>query len=363
MRKGVAPKNYLDMDYDTLAQEIEEVRNFFPASEKQIQMIKDKIANLNDNVNLNIKMPSEAELKQLTGGMAGTASAMIDSLMKLEQQYADEFPPSDKQLEFIVNMYLCPDVPFEDFGVSRKVDLENGLWRKPTPDEFAEECRKAFRRNTASKFIDDYRGTFHTWRSTRIRPSQKKYIRQLEERMSNLSSPRAIQFAVTPEGAIIQVQDTNKDNADKYNPTGYKLMDDMYLDMYSTEEASKYIDTLKAELANKSMYRYGERSDNTMTFEDLRKPKTVESLKKNEYTTLNDLMFKLDAVAGYENEKVHNAVSTLLLEGLDDERTLNAKQTIRDFMMYLMDEDFIGWEGLAELCKDCDIAKEILLSR
>ena len=222
----------------------------YPASEPQIQIIKDKIESLS-KMGVNINAP---DFSKLTGGRTGTASTLIESLIEMERQYNDVLPPSEAQLQFLVSMYLCPDIPFEEnFEIKRKLDLGEGMWRKLTPEEFAEEIKSKMKKRDASAFIDAHRGVFHTWKTTRIRPEQFKYIRQLEERMRDLSSPSAIEWCVDEEGNLVQVSKAKVDKSKDYNPTGYIPLEDMELLMFSVEQASQYIDMLKSEQGRKDL--------------------------------------------------------------------------------------------------------------
>lgn len=362
VQRKVTPKNYTQMTADQLAQEIETLRKFYPASQKQIDMIRDKVTNL-QGMGININMPSDVELNALTGGQGGTASVMIESLIKLERQHSDQAPPTEAQLKFLVEMYLCPDVPFEEnFDIRRRIELDNNMWRRPTPDEFAEQIKTKMKRNDASRFIDQHRGAFHTWKQTRIRPEQMRYIKELEARMVNLGSPVTVEYSIDINGNITQVQKHDTDKSAQYNPKGYMPLDDMQLMMMSSNEASQYIDILKSEQGRRELYSYGEVSDNSATFEDLRQAKDEHQAKIQEFTALQDLIFKLEAVAGYENPEVHDAVNFYLVEeGGNAEAVRESRKVIKDFMLYLVQNEYIAFSSIAELCKDSKVAQNILI--
>lgn len=357
IQRKVTPVNYIKMSYDEVAELIEELKKFYPASEKQIQMIKDKLESLN-NMGVAINAPNYATL---TGGREGTASTLIESLINMEKQFSDKMPPTDSQLQFMVSMYLCPDVDFEKFNIQKRVDMGNEQWRKLTPDEFAEEIKAKMCKRDASKFIDDYRGSFHTWKQTRIRPEQMTYIRKLESRMMNLEPTSAIEWAINEDGDLVQVASSSK-SGQRYNPTGYVPVDEMELLMFSVDEASKYIDILKSEYARKDLYKFGEQSDESLTFEEIRTAHTKADAEDNELQALNDLMFRLEAVAGYADEELHNAVTSLLLEDdVPSETVANQRAKIKEFMLDLIKHDDISFEGVADLCKESKIAQKILL--
>jgi len=372
-QRKVAPKNYIKMNYEELAVEISAVKEFYPASESQIKVIKDKIISLSGfGVEIN-----EPDYSKLTGGREGSASSLIEKLFEMERQYSDKMEVTEPQLEMLVSMYLCPDVPFESLGINRKVILTpitsyssdlpydeqfaHQTWRKMMPDEFAEEVKSKMFKRDASAFIDAYRGVFHTWKTTRIRPEQEKYIRQLEARMADLSSPSVVEWSVDINGNMVQIM-KNTDVVKEYNPRGIEPLDDLSLKMFSVEDASTYIDILKSEQGRKELYTYGEVSDNSMTFEDIRTADTKEKKSQHDMAELEDLMFRLEAVAGYENEEIHNTITPYLFEDdVDNEIVEENKDKVRDFMKFLVAEDYITFDGMIELCRECKVAQHILL--
>jgi hypothetical protein len=364
-QRHVAPLNYTKMNYDELQKVIAELRSFYPASEKQIQTIKDKVTNLQE-LGENIAMPTAEVFNKLTGGREGTASNLIGALIEMEKKYADQLPPSDAQLEFLVQMYLCPDIPFESFDISRRIiiDEEKGLWRKPSPDEFAEEIKKHMKKTEASKFIDDHRGTFHDWKQTRIRPQQLSYIQELQKRLISIKSTSVMEWAVDMNGQLVQVEKHVQDKTSEYDPTAFIPLEDVQLLMFSTEEASKYIDILKSE-QNKRYSNQGTEPD--QTFEGLRTVETEKQLKDKEFKELNNLMFKLEKVAGYEDSDLHDSVTSLLIEKYapeDEAKVLvENKHKIKEFMDELIESGAIDVEGLIELCKDSTIAVKILMGK
>lgn len=356
IKRNVEPKEASKMSFDEVNALIEEMKNHNPASEAQRKLVTDKVVSL-QTMGVTIQMP---DLDKLTGGREGTASKLIEQLIEMERQQYEVAPPSDNQLLFIVNMYLCPDVGFEEHGIERRIELEGGEWRKYTPNEFAEQVKAKMTRKTATSFIEKYRGAFHTWKQTRIKLEQQRYIRQLEARMADVSSPTVQEWSVDEEGNLVQISRPLSRNTEHLT-SGYKPLDDMELMMFSAEEASKHIDILKSELENKELYKFGEKSDGKETFEEIRKPCDMKGQKNAEYKTLQDLMYKLEAVAGYNDEELHEAVTYLLVEDGCEEVVKGNKAKIKDFMISLIEEDHISLEGMAELVRESDVAQKILL--
>lgn len=355
-QKRVVPENYLKMTYDEFADLIAKLKEYYPASESQIKMISEKIATLKE---LGVEV-DEPNYSTLTGGRGGSASLLIEELIKKEKENSDKMIPTEQQLTFIVGMYLCPDIPFENFEITKKVSLGEGMWRKMTPDEFACEVASKMNKREASVFIDNFRGVFYEWKSTRISADQMRYIRQLEERLANISTPSIASIAVDENGDV-EVVNNGKvtDKSKNWNPKGYEGLSEYDLLQFSIDDASNYINILKSELGRKELYSYRDNSDGSMTFEFMREKKRKA---ENPMDTLMDLMFKLEAVAGYENPDIHEAITPLLLmDDVDDESVAESKRVIREFMIYLVEEKFITFDSMIELCKDSDIAQKIML--
>lgn len=361
-QKRQVPKDISTWTSQELAKEIEVLKSFYPASQAQLDRIKKRIGELID-AGQNYVMPSDTALGKLTGGREGTASKFIEQLDAEYAKLSSILPPTEKQIEFLVSMFLCPDIPFEEFNISRRIELGDGLWRRPTPEEFADEIKKKMKKNEASKFIDMHRGTFHNWKNTRIQPNQIEYIRTLEQRMQNIDKPTVVEFSVDQDGNIIQVQKQVSDKSKNWNPKAYTPIDEMELLQMSKDDASKYIDQLKFELANKELTNFGEQSDETLTLEHLRIVKNESDIKAKEFTSLQELMFKLEAIAGLNDEELHDAVTEFLVkEGGIQENKNKAKAKIREFMIDMVDNDAIDMEQLVEMIKDCPTALEILNS-
>lgn len=328
--------------YDELSDEIKKIRAYFPASEKQIELIKAKIENLN-KMGVNIQMPNTSAL---TGGRDGSASTLIESLIQMENQYKDKMPPSEAQLQYMVNMFLCPDMDFEDFGIEKKVALEDNKWRYMTPTEFAEEIKSKMNKREASHFIDKHKEAFNQWRSTRIRPEQQRYIRILEDRIAGKETPAKTEWIVNDKGelemkkTLIATEDVNK----------IWRLTEMQLMQFSIEDASKYIEILTSELARKE-------KSTILEPENSREDKKED----NELKALETVIYYLETVVGHELFEFHEKISSLLTDGFDSTEINQIKNDIREFMLEIIKQDYIDLAGLVELCKDSITAQRILL--
>ena len=172
-QKKVEPDaKYVVWSFSEMRDAIEVLKAYYPASDRQIELIHTKVANLHDaGVDITI------DFDNLSGGLNGTASQIINHLIELEKKYVRVLP-TDAQLNLMVQMYPCESIDFESYGIMRVNEEKIRL----TPDAFAEEITKNMSKDEASAFIDKFRADFNEWRSTRVRPKQLAYIKTLMER-------------------------------------------------------------------------------------------------------------------------------------------------------------------------------------
>ena len=278
---------------------------------------------------------------------------LIENLINVEKKFSNMQEPTEKQLEIMVNMFLCPDVPFENYDISRRIELEDGLWRKPTPEEFANQIKSTLTKADASKFIDDYRGVFYEWKKTRIRPEQLRYIMELESRLGSQSPTTEINEAYTINGDVIEI---NKNKREYIKGTEYVPHTQEQLIQFSIEQASEFIDQLKSELNRREASSFAELETDELN---------ASFYNKNEvdieYEELKNLMYKLEAVAGYNDEELHEAVGIELIKDDDPNANQENRKKIREFMKELLTTNAITFDGLLELARDCPTALKILV--
>jgi len=239
-----------------------------PASPRQLDKIKELETEI-ISAGGAMKPMTQATLDSLTGGREGTASSLIQMLFDTRNELSETAPITEPQLKIIVEWFLCPDIPFESFSseevydkkelandnesrtitieIDRRIALEDNLWRLMTVDEFESEIKSKLTKKRASKFIDAYRGVFYDWKKTRITESQVKYIRELELRLANITTPKAVEWAFV-DGEMVEMKANTVDYNDDWNPMAYQPMDELVLAQLSYEDASKWIDNLKTEL-------------------------------------------------------------------------------------------------------------------
>jgi hypothetical protein len=342
-----------NLTFDEVSALINQLKSYSPISEKQKEVILNLIAELGE-MGINVKEPN---LDTLTGGRNGTGSKLIEQLLSMVKSNQDKAKPRAEQLALLTSMYLCPDVDFESYGVERRIMLTDDLWRRYTYEEFAQQLAEKLNRQQATEIIEKHRTAFHEWKQERITDEQKNYIRTLEARMASITTPKEVQWTVDIEGNLVPyVEGTTE-----MSPTAYTSIDEMELDMFSTTQAAQYIDILKNELANKSLTMYGEQNDGSLSFEPIRKPAERNEILLKDYELLEELMFKLEAVAGYDDEELHQAVAYMLVEDTDAETLAANRAKIKEFMQDIIEKDAITFEGLVELIGDCKTAQKILI--
>ena len=189
-------------------------------------------------------------LKKLTGGKDGSASKLIEQLLERKRSMGNQLPPTEAQVKFLQDMFLCPDVAFEEFGIQKKRKISDDTYVLMTPSEFAEEVKAKIHMSEASNFIDKHRGVFFTWKNSRVTLEQIKYIRQLEERLSTKREAIAIEFAISETGEVVELPHNKPvSEVNLYNP-----LTELELMQMGKKSAEEYINILKADLNKTELY-------------------------------------------------------------------------------------------------------------
>jgi hypothetical protein len=389
-QRNMQPENIKDWTFDKMSKRITELLAFKAPSKRQIELINEKVANLR-GLGATVEVP-----KQLTGGLDGTASKFISELIEMEAEFTHLAPPSERQIEMLVGMYLCPDVAFEDYDVEKtipikiateeeekrfaylseciekgiwseledgnwdyipasqelikehellKTKIEKATWRKMTPKEFADELKSKLTKESASKLIENHRGVFYDWKNTRVRPEQIKYIKTLESRLAYQPTPRTIEYAVDEDGEIIEIDAYGKESIPG---TEYTPMTDDQIIMLSIEEASAFIDQLRSEVERKTESSLNEPfQDDTVARGTSSIKETVELEKKQ----IHDLAYKLMAAAGYEDDELISAT----------EEFQGDADYLREFMVGMVEREDLTFHQMLEITRESELAQKILL--
>ncbi|MFY9421657.1 MAG: hypothetical protein WAP91_01450 [Bacilli bacterium] len=294
-------EGYESMSFNSLSALIEELKDLRPVSDAQLQALNNCLERL-----AKVNIFPDIDIDSLTGGREGTASKVLDYLFKLVNKHCppEPQPPSDKQLEYVASMYLCPSVNFEDYGISRWIYLEDGTKRRPTSEEFIAILKESFDRSSISEFINKNRSEFNEWRATRIRIGQLKHILNLLEKH------------------------------------GGSQVDELRLLQLSQEEADTYIEQLLDELKVPLQ---------TSLFEETRElapsPSTIDEAYEQQYKELENIFFGLMMETGEEIENLDEFVSN--------------KDQIREWFAFLLEKEFITPDRLLEIIESNDLLAEM----
>lgn len=392
-RKQITPLNVMEIAPVALGKEIERILELpAPASDKQKEMIREIIAELVSIGVEGIKMPSQKFFDSLTGGRDGSASQWIERLQKKRTENFDKLPITEQQLERLVEWYACPDIPFEEFGVSMRIYeehlqvystdlhtpdvLEKRMWRRATPLEFRDQLTRRLTHSTASRLIDQYSGVFSVWMRDRASDSQKKQIRRLEERLSTVYVPKEV--------TLYDLEDNGGDNPfgangsskkhANWNPISYVGMDEVQIGLLSRDEANKHINRLRYELQAKELYNTSDAQSLSGDFEDMRTAKNEASARTKEFTELNNMMYALSDVVGNHFElsyptddgevttvaSLRQDAMRVFFNGGSEEAKADVRGQIVDFMKDGLVRNCITFKQLIEMCDKSNTAMEIL---
>lgn len=348
-QKNVPAQDPSTMSFQEISDEIQRLMKIQMPSPAQMELITTKLSALAE-----LGFTYNGFLGELTGGKEGTASKLIEELIAKERELAEFAPINEKQLETLVSWFMCPDIPFESFGIRKKIGFNLGqgkdFWRLMTPEEFAEEIASCMKKADASKFIDEHRGIFFNWRKTRAKIEQIKYIKVLQSRFVTVKS-RTFESVVGFDGERFDVTSSKHEMVDTNQ---YVAMGDLELQMLSEEQASQLIDIMKGELEAKDLYQgFSKLDDESDTFEPLRQKKddrgnTVDD--DDEWTMLQfekDL-FKLESIVGYKLDEIRDMLdNSILAEGWSE-----VKNQIREVMLMSVENDDITFPELTMLVSD-----------
>lgn len=300
IQKNRTPEDgYENFSYEIMRDKIDVLMKYYPPSERQLKLISEKVANL-QKAGVDITV----DYSTLTGGMGGTASTLIGQLIELEKTHVKQ-SMSINQLNFIVQMYACPDVDFESYGILRKIQLEDDTFRRPSANEFAEMIMNKMSKQQASEFIDIYRNAFNKWKQTRIRPNQLSYLKKLFE----------------------------------HTGTQYE---EVQLAMLSTEEASKWIEQLLDERKRKDT---SEEEEQQPLYQINRNPHSTEEAIANEEDKVEKIVYSLISKTNFEPDNL--------------QEILSKEKALKEYLLYLVEDNLLEPETLVEIINDNELLKQI----
>jgi hypothetical protein len=281
-RKKVAPKDVSNLNGNQLFQLTQEVLALpTPASENQLNTLRELLTEMVNAGIPGVSMGSEKFWKAVESSM-DKCSQYIDHARQIRSKNFDKLKPTEQQLERIALMYTFPEVEWDNYGISLRIYeehlqvycsdvhtpdvLEQRRWRRATRQEFMEQLGRKLTHANASALLDRYSGSFTAWNRSRLTDSQKRQIRNLEERLATIFVPKEkTVYELDSPFEMMNELDTNiseevdapfmvaSKKVDNWNPVAYVGLDEEIIDMFSREEADKYITQLRYELQNKEL--------------------------------------------------------------------------------------------------------------
>lgn len=351
-------------DYNFIRKQVDSLSSRpLPASEKQINMIHQIIAEINE---LGVEFAiDESILDGLTGGKDGTASQLVDFLFRKRTEAQANAPLTDKQAETLIKWFYCPDIPWETFDIQQKVALQipgkDGAWRFMDTDEFTAELKSKMTKSEASKFIDDHNHNYYEWAKTRISQYQIDTIRQLEERMANIHSVGVKEYAIV-DGVLTEVYKKAKR---EYAPRAYEPMTEAQIRQLSSTDASKLIDQMRYE----AKMREQSALDKSNGQDELEKKvhgdprddrggsKELRALNK-EHQALTDFIFAMESALGQENEELHESITELMIHKVGD--SLEVANQLREFIEFGIEQGAVSIRGLVQMGSESQTVQRLL---
>lgn len=305
----------------------------------------EKLATLDINVGL-------PNIEELGGQQVSDIIKMLDAEI---EKHKSEFPPSSGQIDAFIDMYMCIDIPFEDVGISRRIELEDDKWRRITPKELKEQMNEKLTAETADEFIYKYKGVFEEWKLQRASAKQISRIRQLEERFQDDRVVGELPVAITIDGEEVTLDPIRKTLP---KGTAFVPMSDNDLLLFDKDSASDYINHLEAELKRRKEWSM---TEETVDYEFLRPVKTLDDLHQVEYSKVQDILHQLEAMAGWTSEELHDSININMIKDDNPDSYQENRKIIRDFMSEMIREDAVDFSTLIEFVKDSRTLQRILL--
>jgi hypothetical protein len=388
------PVDIANMTYQQAFEAIGQARDFFGASDEQLHLI-DRLIEQLQNGGVNIKKPDLKFMYSLTGGTEGTASKLIAQLnTKIRTLDIDpKEKPTEDVVNFMVMMFYCPEVNFDEIGVptkisleldhipesfdskGNKVELKSQLFRIPDAIETAKYISDNLTQKQCRTFLDKYRVTFNEWKNTRITKGQEERIRQLEERLADVSEPSVEEFAVNLDGELVKVPKKSKR---EYNPLGYTKMTTLQLRMISQDEASRIIEQMESELKST---RFKTSIDNRdVTMEEFRMPQTQFEATIMEMKTLNNFLHAMVSASGCPTDDIFVVPYHDEHEDITQEKTIDdffgtqntkgetiyspaakrKRNLIKDYISYIVDAEYVTARQLLLMAKQTQCGTELV---
>lgn len=380
-KKGITPIDVSKVSYQEMFKILDDLYRYFPISEAQTNKIYELCHEMHQGI-MRIKefaeaggkeypehlqfikklgpdgMPTHDFVASLTGGQGGTASQFIAELVQARTRISEILPPTEQQVQLIVQMWPCMDVDFSTIDIEGRVYYDYYVgdqlaYRRMTADEIAAEVFAKLNKQQASDFITRFKPYFDAWQKTRINDTQIRIINNLERSLANISRIQSTGEAVSLE-EVDHVHVYVKRERD-WNPQAYNISTREQLMALSYQDADKVISQLQQELRIKEKYGGPSIEDP----DDQRRLDNKFHQYTDEWAELNNVMHRLCAVAGEVDDKLINTCLGLFDQNQSTEYTMDCAKYIRSFMRRLVIDDYISIDGFMQLIDPSQTAKEI----
>lgn len=345
-QRDLEPGNYEVWNAGQISDEIDRLINM--VTQNQLDLITRKVEELN-MAGFPINMPNTDEL---TGGKDGSASSLINSLIDMQNQHHKTCAPYGEVLRKAVSWFYCPDIEWKE-GVSKTIRINTELWRKLTPEEFADEIKANYTHDELHSVLRENQNKFFNWRKSLITDKMINYIRTLEDRLSDMSSSKKNEntWAVDQDGNLVQVNEEKKHDDVGRSMRGYATLDADDVQCLTKEQGQLYIDILEDALKNPATKHNLPKLVDEMDFELIRP--NVSDTEKEEHMIeeVKTFLYSTFAMVGHNDEE---------LEVLADNPTDGKfKKRFLSYIMEAQEQDLVEIEEIKNLADQSPRLAEI----
>jgi len=354
-KRRITPKKINLFTTKSLYAEIAIVKALpYKSSDSQQDMIINLLTEINTIVPNSYKPLSKESLANLNS--AG-ASSLIERLVGERRNLNEIAPATEDQATKIAGWMFCPDIPWEEYGIELKIyvtkleywsteydvpeDLEIRPFKAVTVGQLKEQIKRKIKQKEANAMMNKYGSIFYAWSKTRMTDGQILHIRQLEERLCDISVPKQVEIAVDFEGNPIEIQYGN--SRERVYPDGYISLPDHELKQMSKQQATKFVYQLELEVKDKELGKPGNfYGDSQQTFQEkvqvfcnqtgLGEARDAMEARTVEHRRLTDFVYALGANMGYVDEDLANRMNEF-----DGDLPDDIKQDVKSYMYQAID--------------------------
>lgn len=334
--KNVKRINVLDFTYNQLESYINMIKNYYAPSIKQKYLI------VNTCTRVGIKVPI---IDKMSGGREGTGSQFIEELFTYEKTLSTTTPPTEKQIELIIDLLYCPFVSADTLEIERIKEIE-GFKVYCTDEELKIQLIDKVNKSQASEFIEMEKPVYLEWKKTRLTVLQEKRIKQLSDRLGKLNG---LGFKKTLANNMDMSEEymLGENNTKEYNPKAYDELQERHVGMLSKESASQLINQMTLELNNKSLSKFSKEELGGSNARHQQEDKVDIGELKN----LNDSIRSLYNILGQQVEDdISNNIYKLQIGGNKEEIT-ELKNSMKELVNLALDFVENNGENLEEVEK------------